>query len=202
MIRLTAQSDKNSPEAYDEIFEVRSAKESNWQDIRRWKTLVKYYKKGLLIDLGCLDSKICEMIPEINYFGIDVARSAIQEMKIRYPMASFAVGDLHNTGISEGFASYVVLGEVLEHLDDPMKAIEEAFRILKPGGVLAISVPLEEAKEPGAVDGHRHIWSFSKKDIEDLAKPYASKFKILRSKWLPYRYCWPQLICWVTKNGI
>ena len=35
----------------------------------------------------------------------------------------------------------VILSEVLEHLDDDVAALKEAYRVLKPGGVVAITVP-------------------------------------------------------------
>ena len=35
----------------------------------------------------------------------------------------------------------VVSTEVIEHVEDPQKAIKEMFRVLKPGGVLALTTP-------------------------------------------------------------
>jgi len=35
----------------------------------------------------------------------------------------------------------VILSEVLEHIDDDVHGLTEAFRVLKPGGVLAVTVP-------------------------------------------------------------
>lgn len=35
----------------------------------------------------------------------------------------------------------VILSEVLEHLDDDVRALREVWRVLKPGGVVAITVP-------------------------------------------------------------
>ena len=35
----------------------------------------------------------------------------------------------------------VILSEVLEHLDDDKQALKEAYRVLKPNGVLAVTVP-------------------------------------------------------------
>jgi len=35
----------------------------------------------------------------------------------------------------------VIFSEVLEHIEDDRRSLEEAFRVLKPGGVLAITVP-------------------------------------------------------------
>ena len=35
----------------------------------------------------------------------------------------------------------VILSEVLEHVEDDARALREAYRVLKPGGVLAVTVP-------------------------------------------------------------
>ena len=35
----------------------------------------------------------------------------------------------------------VILSEVLEHIDDDVRGLEEAYRVLKPGGLLAVTVP-------------------------------------------------------------
>ncbi len=201
MKRLLENLGKNSPEAYDQIFKTTMP---DWFDIRRWKTLLKYYKGGNLVDLGCLFSQICEMVKDKPgvYLGIDEAKEAIERMKLTYnnTRTQFEVGDIYNLDIEDDIMDYVVLGEVVEHLEYPGGAIKEALRILKPGGTLAISTPLEEAKEPGAVDKDRHIWSFSKHDLELMLTPYGNiKFKILRSRWFPYKYCWPQLLIWVKK---
>ena len=204
MIRLTKQSDKNSPQEYDKLFE----REPDWQDYRRWKYLLKYFRGGNLVDLGCLNSRIPGLIKDFwntSYLGLDQAPEAIGKMNKQYSwaMARFVVGSVYNTKLKDNSFDYTILGEVLEHLEEPQKAVEEAFRILKPNRILAISVPLEEAIEPGAVDKERHIWSYTKQDIKNLVKPYAqkTKTKVLRSKWFPkYKYCWPQLLCFAWKK--
>lgn len=204
MKQLTKQSDKNSPSEYDRIFYERAKKGPNWQDVRRWKTLLKYFGGGIITDIGCLDSKIYEFVKgDFKYMGTDVASEAIQEMSKRYPYSNctFLVDNIYETKIVNEVADYVILGEVLEHMDDPKRVVKEAWRILKPNGVLAISVPLEEAIEPGACDKDRHIWSYTENDLIDLIPGHAEvKTKVLRSKWFPkYKYCFPQLILWAKK---
>ena len=54
------------------------------------------------------------------------------------------IGDLDEKGIAqipnESF-EFVIMNHVLEHLFDPIQAIKESLRILKPGGSLVMSVP-------------------------------------------------------------
>ncbi len=204
----------NTAGEYNRIFREREVKEPNWSDLKRWKALLKHYKGGMITDVGCLDSLISEFFDEklrpkdvlrSIYIGTDLAPEAIERMTEKHgsTRVKFFVDDLYQSKLKTDAFDYVVLGEVLEHLERPLDAVKEAFRILKPGGVLAISVPLEEAKEPGAVDGDRHLWSFNERDIRNMVQWYSKdvKTKVLRSQWFPkYRYCWPQLIVWAWKK--
>ena len=207
MERLAQQSDKNSSSAYDEIFLQRSTKGIDEFDLRRWKVLLKYFRGGRLIDLGCLDSLVSVLAkkkyPKSECWGIDQAGEAIKAMLEMNPEIHYEVGDVYNTKFPTNYFNYVVMGELLEHLEYPEKAVMEAFRILKPEGILAISTPLEEAREPGAVDPERHLWSFTADDIYDLIKPYAiiRDSKYLHSIYFPtYKYAFPNIVVWAEKN--
>ena len=43
--------------------------------------------------------------------------------------------------ISDNSFDEIIANDLLEHLDDFMKAMEESHRILKPGGIFKIRVP-------------------------------------------------------------
>ena len=47
--------------------------------------------------------------------------------------------DLHETGLPSESVGAMLLLEVMEHVQFPMKAMAEAYRILKPNGVLVMS---------------------------------------------------------------
>lgn len=209
MDRLLKESHKNHPEEYDRIYFEREEKGVDRQDIRRWNKLNSFFRGGRLLDIGCLDSKIPELAskkyPEAEVLGIDLAARAIAAMSVKYvknPKLKFEVRDLYDTKLPDISFDYVVMGEVIEHLEDPEKAIAEAMRVLKSKGTLALSTPMDEAREPGAVDGHRHLWSFNVKDIIKLLRPYGEvKVHVLGSEYFPtYVYHFPSIIAWCKKK--
>lgn len=203
MIRLNYKN-KNTPEEYNRIYAERSLCPVDEDDYERWKKLLKHYKGGSLLDMGCLDS-LCSILAYGMYqddvWGIDIAEEAIRGMQERFPEVQYKNYDLTSTPFSDGQFDYVILGEVIEHLEYPQKAIAEAFRLLKPGGVLALSTPLEEAREKGAVDGDHHMWSFSKKDIEEMLRHFKKvRTTTMRSRLFPYKYRFPVIIAYATKG--
>jgi SAM-dependent methyltransferase len=52
------------------------------------------------------------------------------------------VGDALHLPVRDGSLDVVAMVEVLEHVPDPWRAVEEARRVLRPGGVLLGSAPL------------------------------------------------------------
>lgn len=200
------QENINSAEKFDHVFLERKERGVDEFDLRRWKKLLREFKGGRLIDLGCLDSLVPVLAREhhkkAEIWGIDMAGEAMNVMSKRYPDCYFEKGDIYHTKFPTGYFSYAILGEVIEHLEHPAEAIAEAMRILKPGGILALSTPKEEALEPGAVDKHAHLWSFSVYDVKKMLEPYGeTKIQILGSRYFPYyHYCWPSIIAFTKKK--
>lgn len=204
------QKNINSGEEYDRIYFERKKAGEDRQDMRRWKKLIKPFKGGRIIDLGCLDSRIYSLLKKrlpyvkIDYLGVDIAAKAVEDMQKIYPdetYAKFQVLDVYNTGLPSESFDYAVLGELIEHLEEPKKAVDEAMRILRKGGTLALSTPLEEAVEPGAVDKDRHLWSFNANDIIELLGGHGSvRMMTLGSEYFPkYIYHFPTVIAWCQK---
>lgn len=211
MKRLLNDLGANSPEEYDRIFEERRLSGVERQDMRRWEKLLKYFKGGKILDVGCLDSMIYPIAKkkypyrDIRYLGIDTAEKAIKEMSRRYfddQSVRFEVRNCFATELPDDFFDYVVMGELIEHLDDPLLAIREAIRILKSKGTLAISTPNNEEREYGAVDRDRHVWSFDSSSLSKFLKPYGRvRTAILGSEYFPkYVYHFPSLLVFLTKR--
>jgi SAM-dependent methyltransferase len=81
------------------------------------------------------------------------------------------VEDVHALTFADESIGTIVCLETLEHVADPIRAVEEMHRVLQPGGVLAISslmfFPI-----------HEHpwdFWRFTPEGFERLLEPFESK---------------------------
>jgi len=79
-------------------------------------------------------------------------------------------GDATRLPFADGSFDRVITSEVLEHIQDDVRAIAELTRVLKPGGTLAVTVPSwfpekvnwtlsDEYHAPKAAGGHVRIYS-------------------------------------------
>jgi SAM-dependent methyltransferase len=79
----------------------------------------------------------CEIIgAELDWGIIQKARANVGHLGI--PLYNT---DIYHLPYQANSFDAVILSEVLEHLDDDVAALREVYRVLKPGGVVAITVP-------------------------------------------------------------
>lgn len=204
MKRLIDGLGVNSPQEYDRIYDKRKREGVDQFDLKRWHKLLKYYKGGRLVDLGCLDSLVPQLAldsyPKAEVWGIDTATEAIKALQKEKTGVLYEVADVYDTHFPSNYFDYAVAGELIEHLDDPARFIKETFRTLKHGGVFAISTPCGET-ELGEVDHERHLWSFEVEDIKKLLEPYGKvKVTTMGSQYFPiYEYHFPNIIAFCFK---
>jgi SAM-dependent methyltransferase len=51
------------------------------------------------------------------------------------------VGDARVLPVAEGSVDVVLCTQVIEHVPEPVRVLQEIFRVLRPGGTLILSVP-------------------------------------------------------------
>jgi len=79
--------------------------------------------------------------------GLDLSRETVAKLHTIFPDVTFKSGDIRHTDFEDNsFDAYFSWG-VFEHFESGMKpCIDEAFRVLKPGGRLFISVPYDNLR--------------------------------------------------------
>lgn len=100
---------------------------------------------GLLLDLGTGTGRILELFADrfeqglgldLNHSMLTYARGKLVEAGIAHAQVRY--GDLYSLSLSDACADAVVLHQVLHFLSEPLLAIREAARVLRPGGRIVI----------------------------------------------------------------
>lgn len=78
-----------------------------------------------------------------NVFGSDIDPELVAEARqdSLIPSENIVVSAAESLPWEEGFFDVVFSNEVLEHVEDDRQAVEETFRVLKPGGSFVIFTP-------------------------------------------------------------
>jgi Methylase involved in ubiquinone/menaquinone biosynthesis len=77
----------------------------------------------------------------LNLVGVDGDLDRLHWAQREHVLASLSNVDIHRLPFADNSFDKVLMSEVLEHLADDRRALREVFRVLKPGGILALSVP-------------------------------------------------------------
>ncbi len=104
---------------------------------------------------------------ETELFGLDFATAAIAKAHTLLPTATLVVGDIYSNILPSDFFDLVLSIEVLEHLRWPEDAIQQLFRVCKPGGNIIITVPNAATDN---WDGHVNFWSVE--ELGDLLRSH------------------------------
>lgn len=75
-----------------------------------------------------------------DYVGVDVSANAVEEARSLGLQAS-EIDDATSLPFPDASFDVITCIEVLEHLFNPNDAIDEMSRVLKPGGILIVTVP-------------------------------------------------------------
>jgi SAM-dependent methyltransferase len=111
----------------------------------RYKWAFDWTRGGLdtLLDAGCAwgygTQYFTAKAGEVH--GLDPNRQAIEVAKRRYPRVHFVVSGLEATPFDDASFDAIVSCDVLEHVEDDLACMSELHRLLRPGGVLVLTVP-------------------------------------------------------------
>jgi SAM-dependent methyltransferase len=104
---------------------------------------------GRLLDAGCGTGGFLRRAevawPSVALDGVDREPLAVALARSRLTRATIVEGDVHALPYEDGQFDAIVLADVLYHRDvEPIRAIRECRRCLRPGGVLAMNAPAYE----------------------------------------------------------
>jgi 2-polyprenyl-3-methyl-5-hydroxy-6-metoxy-1,4-benzoquinol methylase len=90
---------------------------------------------------GFLAGYLSAQFPNVRYSGVDISSDDLQRLRRLFPHVQVWLGTIYDLALQPGQHDTILCCEVLEHLGDPERAIQEIVR-LQPQRVI-ISVPHE-----------------------------------------------------------
>ncbi|MEV7010247.1 methyltransferase domain-containing protein [Streptosporangium sp. NPDC051022] len=93
-----------------------------------------------VVDVGCGAGRAVDELNEqgVQAIGVDPSEEMISVARRRRPDADFRLGDAHHVPLADGEVAGYRADKVFHELADPGKALEEARRVLAPGGRIVL----------------------------------------------------------------
>ena len=107
-----------------------------------------------VLDVGCGDGVLSWLLVQRGAVchGVDPSQIAVEyarkKHKAKGSRAQFSVSSGYETKAAGGFYDAVVSSDVIEHVQDPNRLLQEILRVLKPGGTAVISTPVRLTEDP------------------------------------------------------
>ncbi|GAA3248413.1 methyltransferase domain-containing protein [Nonomuraea helvata] len=93
-----------------------------------------------VVDVGCGAGRAVDELSErgMRAIGVDVSEEMIAAARHRWPQADFRIGDAFDLPLEDGEVAGYRADKVYHELADAAKALEEAKRVLAPGGRIVL----------------------------------------------------------------
>lgn len=179
------------------------------------KIMIKRFQKKLMelfkttkalnvLDVGCGEGLTIQFLhkyyPQVDYQGIDLSQRAISIAKEHNLFAKFSVGSITDLPYPDSSFDLIICSEVLEHLENPDKALTELTRVSKK--YLILTVPNEPwfrissfltVKYLTTWGNHpEHIQNWTKNSFLNFVQKYTKIIKVEMS------FPWTMVLCQKT----
>ena len=152
--------------------------------------------RGQVLEIGCGAGGMAKAVKahrsDLEVYGCDISGKAIQQACQNPEGVVFRKGNAYDLPFESEFFSVAMMFDLLEHLEDPARAVAESGRVLKAHGLLHLFIPCEGELHTLhgllALVGWRakekyggHIQRFRLRDLIDLFE--GEGFVVKRWRW-------------------
>lgn len=117
---------------------------------------------GKVIDIGG------KKIKKRGLFDVGKFNTDVTYVNIEKKDEPDILADAENIPVNDNSYDVAIMGELLEHVPDPIAVLREAYRILKRGGVILATTPFMYPIHADPYDFGRYTESFWRKAAEDI----------------------------------
>ncbi len=154
--------------------------------VARYEMLLRHVPAGRVIDVGAGDgylagrlASVCQEVVALEYepSGVELAARMLSDRA----NVSVMQGSAYDIPFGDASFDCAAMADVIEHLDDPARAVSECARVLRRGGVALFTTP---QWRPDRVWDTRHVQEFKPDALCNLLAPAFASIEM--------RYAWPR----------
>ena len=95
-----------------------------------------------MLDIGCASGYFLDIAQKNGWQidGIELSQDLAKQAEALLNIQIYSL-TLEEVNFASNYFDVVSMFDVLEHLSDPAKTLEEISRIMKPGGILVVNFP-------------------------------------------------------------
>ena len=107
------------------------------------RSLPSFVKTGIVLDIGCGRGRYTSLLLKKGYtvVGIDINRLRLKQAS---KFADVILGDCHILSFKDRSFDLVCILQVIHHIEEPQKTLDEISRLLKDGAVLYVTEVVED----------------------------------------------------------
>lgn len=157
--------------------------------------------RGRLLDVGCGSGLLLHLAGQYGWktTGVEISSPACRRAKEQFGLNLFQ-GELADARFPEAAFDVVTFIDVLNHVADPLWQLREAYRVLKPGGLIVVRVPnfcfqrawrrllLTLARLTGRSEVSEfavfHLYNFSRRTVTRLLEKAGFARVEVRNSWI------------------
>ena len=173
---------------------VRKRERKLWRAARRVRQIQRYVPEGQWLDIGC---SACFVLAAAKNAGFEVFGSDVDPTGLEYGAHEFGLENLHRgffeeAGYNAGQFDVVTLYDVIEHVADLNRTVQELSRVLAPNGIIEVWTPdLGHWRRPrpleswDAIMPSKHLYYFDRNTLDRLVSGHGLRISRRRFTWKP-----------------
>jgi SAM-dependent methyltransferase len=144
---------RSNEEYFEYVHDDSGGERPSQEERAMYRVIAASYKKApdevtRVLELGCGRAQsigaLLELIGRGQYSGVEASVAAVKAAQTEHPEYNVQTGDITNLPFAAESFDIVTLNYVLEHLPAPYRVIDEILRVLRPGGLVGMIVPVAD----------------------------------------------------------
>jgi SAM-dependent methyltransferase len=174
-----ASREEQIPERFDPASQAGELAEA--EHLARYRCAARLAGGRRVLDSGCGTAYGTAMLARAGAtetVGVDVAPAVIEAARAEAPPdVDLRVGDVTALDFEADYFDLVVCLEVIEHLEERDRALDELARVLAPGGVLLVSSPNRDVYVPG---NPHHVHEYRPEELREALGRHLANVELRR----------------------